>query len=419
MKTNITLTLVILGAALLSSNLTAKETKEDIENFVPYDHAIDIFKGKENIDHPNVRIPTILNANGLIIAAAEGRHSAADQAQNDIVVSVSKDFGKTWSKPVIAACAKDSMEGSTFNNPCLLYDKDKKQILIFFQRYAPGAGERQSPPQGWTDEKCVRNFVTTSKDGKHWSKPKEVTRTTKHEDAALTCSGPNPGVQLTRGTHKGRLVVVFNEAVKFNDWVITAAFSDNHGKTWKIGEKSEGNKQINEVSWVETDKGGILVVARSYPGAGTRRVATSDDGGKSWSEVKGHPELPCTGCQNGLTRYSFKDDQERGRKSRILFTAPSTRRENGIIKMSYDNGKTWPVAKDFGKGQFAYSAVCPLEPGYFGVIFEPNDTKTIRFVRVPMAWLTDGEDTGIGKRVEKKEKNGKVPEQEQEPETES
>ena len=402
MKFGLSSILALSSVLLLSAVVCAEEEATHSQSFVPYENAMDIFKGGENIEHPCARIPTILNANGLIIAAAEGRHSAADQAQNDIIVSTSKDFGKTWSKPIIAACAKDSMEGSTFNNPCLIYDKEKKQILIFFQRYAPGAGERQHPPQGWNDKKCVRNFVVTSKDGKHWSRPKEVTRTTKHKDASITCSGPNPGVQLTRGPYKGRLVVVFNEAVEFNDWVITAAYSDNHGKTWKIGEKSEGKKQINEVSWVETDKGGVFVVARSYPGAGTRRVATSDDGGETWSEVKGHPELPCTSCQNGLTRYSFEDDHELGGKSRILFTAPVVGRTNGIIKMSYDNGETWPVAKNFGEGPFAYSSVCPLEPGYFGVIFEVNDHKTIRFVRIPMEWLTEGKDTGKQENNEKK-----------------
>ncbi len=397
--------LVLLAFSLLPLKLSAETSStEDLKDFVPYENAIDLFRVREDIEHPVVRIPTILNADGLIIAAAEGRWSHADQAKNDIVVTTSKDFGKTWSKPVVAACAKESMDGCTFNNPCLLYDKEKKQIFIFFQRYAPGAGERQNPPAGWDNEKCVRNFVVHSTDGENWSKPEEVTQTTKHKDAALTCSGPNPGIQLTRGSRKGRLVVVFNEAVKFNDWVITAAFSDDHGKTWKIGKKSEGGKQINEVSWVETDKGGVFVVSRSYPGAGTRRVATSNDAGKSWSEVKGHPELPCTGCQNGLTRYSFKDDKKLGGKSRIIFTAPTVKRTNGIIKMSYDNGKTWPVSKSFGDGPFTYSSICPLEPGYFGVLFETSGEKLIRFVRIPMAWLTDGKDTGKAKESTKANK---------------
>ena len=70
--------------------------------------------------------------------------------------------------------------------------------------------------------------------------------------------------------------------------------------------------------------------------------------------------------------------------------------------MSYDNGKTWPVAREFGKGPYAYSSVCPLEPGYFGVLFESDGGQTIRFVRVPMAWLTEGEDTGKATKAEAK-----------------
>ncbi len=381
----------VLAAAFLLPFSSVTEGAGKFDDFVPLEHAVDVFTGGSNIPLPNVRIPTIINADGLIVAAAEGRHGAHDQAQNEIVVSVSKDYGKHWSKPVIAAA--DPAHG-TYNNPCILYDKSKKQIILFFQNYPPGTSERGKMEAGTKGEKTLHNYISFSKNGKRWSKPKDITPSTKHEDATITCSGPNPGIQLTRGKHKGRLVVVMNEAVKFGDWNLTAAFSDDGGKTWKLGEKSDKGHQINETSWVETDEGNVLAVARSYPGAGTRRIATSEDGGATWGEVSSHAELPCTGCQNGLTRYSFKSDKDRGGKSRILFSAPSKGRTTGIIKMSYDDGQTWPVAKSLGDGNFAYSAICPLEPGYIGLIYEPNDAKTIRFIRIPVEWLTDGKDSG-------------------------
>ena len=102
-----------------------------------------------------------------------------------------------------------------------------------------------------------------------------------------------------------------------------------------------------------------------------------------------------------MVRYSHADDAARGNKSRIIFSSPTrNNRSNGVIKMSYDNGKTWPVEKSFGEGKYAYSAICPLEPGFFGVLFESDGGQTIRFARIPMAWLTDGEDSGAGKKPE-------------------
>lgn len=362
------------------------------ENADPYERAVDVFVAGKDNPYKSIRIPCITNAGGLLVAMAEGRYVNADQGRNDLIVSVSKD-GRKWSKPVVAA----SSQGATFNNPCLIYDREARQIVLLFQRYPEGVSERAKDiPAGWEGERCIRNFVCISKNGRKWSKPKDVTEFTKHADATLTCSGPNPGVQITRGEHKGRLVVPFNEAKGFGNWVLTAAWSDDHGKTWKIGEKTPEGKGFNEVSSAETEDGGIIVVSRAW-GGGQRRVAYSSDGGETWSEVINHPELPSPNCQNGLTRYSFADDVKLGGRSRLLFSTPSTgRRTDGIIKMSYDDGKTWPVQKAIGSGPYAYSALCTVKPGVAGLLFEVNGSPLthIRFTTFTIDWLTDGEDSG-------------------------
>ena len=403
MKKNKLLVISLIGSLLLPASSWARQDKEiDLETFVPYNHAVDVFNANDGNPYKSIRIPSIINANGLLIAAAEGRYWPADQADNDIIVSVSKDNGKTWSKLSVAASDPDA----AFNNPYLIYDRDAKRSLLFFQRYPKGVAERSGIAPGWKDKKSLRNLVCFSTNGKKWTRVKDVTSTTKHEDATITCSGPNPGVQLSQGEHKGRLVVVFNEAVKFGDWVLTAAFSDDGGKTWQLGEKSESGKGINEVSVAETDDGGLYVVSRAWGGGG-RRVAYSHDGGQTWSPIETNNDLPSPGCQNGMARYSHADDDSRGGKSRIIFASPVGGRKDAVIKMSYDNGQTWPVSREFGAGPYAYSAICPLEPGFFGVLFETNDGRTIRFVRIPVAWLTWGDDTGKAQGDEKKEKSGK------------
>ncbi len=347
----------------------------------------------EGNDYVSIRIPDIINAGGTLVAVAEGRYKDSDQAQNDLIVSISKDYGKKWSKPVVAAKGG----GPTCNNPCLVYDAVTKNIFLFYQKFPAGVKERDQKPTGWDDPKCIRNFVCYSRNGKSWSKPKDVTSTTKHEDVDIMCSGPNPGVQLTRGEHKGRLVVPMNEG-PFGDWTISANYSDNHGKTWKTGQKSAKNGGVNEVSVVETETGGLFMVTRHWSGGAVRKVSYSEDGGETWGPISEHKQLPCTGCQNGLARYSFSDEAEYGNKGRILFSAPSSGRTNGIIKMSYDDGKTWPVSKSVGMGPYAYSALCRLKKGTMGLLFEENGKPltTIRFTSFSIKWLTDGQDDGMG-----------------------
>lgn len=366
------------------------------EESTPYEKAIGVFVPKQDNPYAAIRIPCIVNAGGTLIAVAEGRHSAGDQSNNDMIVSVSKNGGKTWSKPAVAAAADG---GASLGNPCLLYDPEKKLTVLMYQRYPQGVSEQGNvrPVPGYDDpERTLGCFVVTSKDnGRHWSKPVDVTRDTRHEDCSITCSGPNPGVVLTQGPHKGRLVVSFNEAPGFGNWHITAAYSDDHGKTWKLGEKSESGKGVNEVSSAELPGGEVLVVSRSWGGS-HRAVSVSSDGGETWGPVTAHMELPSPNCQNGLTRYSFENQAKYGNKSRLIFSGCQPGRKDGFIKMSYDDGKTWPVQKDIGPGAFAYSTLCTVKPGRVGLLFE-CENHTIKFTSFSIKWLTDGEDTGVGK----------------------
>ncbi len=395
--------LLLCAAALLAASPLSPiipnacaESASHAKGKEPHECAVDVFTAGEGNEYKSIRIPDIIRAGKLLIATAEGRYENTDQGRNDLIVSMSKNGGKSWSKPVVAAAS----EGATFNNPCLIFDEEAKQLVLFFQRYPAGVHERDKTiPTGHEDERCIRNFVCFSKNGKKWTKPKDVTEFTKNEGVTITCSGPNPGVQIKHGEHKGRLVVPLNEG-PFGNWTLAAAYSDDHGKTWNIGKKSAAGKGINEVSIAETDGGGLIVVSRAW-GGNTRRVAYSEDGGETWGEIKGHPELPSPNCQNGLTRYSFECDEKLGGKSRLIFSTPSDGgRKDGIVKMSYDNGKTWPVEKLLIPGPFAYSTLTTVKPGVIGCLYELNSgqIKIIRFTTFTLDWLTDGEDKGIGSK---------------------
>ncbi len=386
--------LILLAAAALSvSPLSPVIPRAEAAATLtaPHEHAVTVFKAGEGNKYQSIRIPDIVRAGNMLVAIAEGRYDNTDQGRNDLIVSTSRNGGKTWSKPTVAAAS----EGATFNNPCLIYDAEADSIVLFFQRYPKGVHERdKNIPTGWEDERCIRNFVSFSRDGRKWTKPHDVTSSTKNEGVTITCSGPNPGVQIKHGQYKGRLVVPLNEG-PFGNWTLAAAWSDDHGKTWHIGKKSQAGRGINEVSIAETDEGGLVVVSRAW-GGNLRKIAYSNDGGQTWGNIADHPELPSPNCQNGLVRYSFADDADLGSKSRLLFSTPVQGRSNGTVKMSYDNGRTWPVEKLVIPGPFAYSTLVPVKPGVMGMLYEVNSNRitTINFTTFSIKWLTNGADSG-------------------------
>ena len=63
------------------------------------------------------------------------------------------------------------------------------------------------------------------------------------------------------------------------------------------------------------------------------------------------------------------------------------------IRMSYDEGKTWPVAKLLYAGSAAYSCLVVLPDLSIGCFYEKDGYSKITFARFSLAWLTDGADT--------------------------
>ena len=103
------------------------------------------------------------------------------------------------------------------------------------------------------------------------------------------------------------------------------------------------------------------------------------------------PELIEPNCQGSLLRHTDPLD---GLKSRILFSNPASKqaRRNGTIRMSIDEGRTWPVARTLWPGGYAYSSLASLPDGSVGCLFEKDGYKTVTFARFTLAWLTDGKD---------------------------
>lgn len=226
-----------------------------------------------------------------------------------------------------------------------------------------------------------------------WTKPLDVTATTKRPERATTiCSGPGVGIQLTRGPHKGRLLIPFNEG-PFWQWQNFAVFSDDAGKTWQYGQDVPGallpdaklgqRSQLNEVQMVELSDGSVRLDSRQFAGKAVRKTAISRDGGVTWSEVADLSDLRDPSCMAGVLRYSFEDG-----KGRILHTGPdSAKRDHGTVYLSLDDGATWPVRRELYPGGFAYSVPTRLADGTVGCLFEADNYKRIVFARFNLDWV--------------------------------
>lgn len=116
----------------------------------------------------------------------------------------------------------------------------------------------------------------------------------------------------------------------------------------------------------------------------------SDDNGKTWSDLYSDPFLVEPVCQGSLLACH--------KRKILLFSNPAdeTARVRMTLRMSSDQGKTWPYSKILHEGPAAYSDITILRSGRIGCLFEMgNNTpyegivfRSLRFKEL----LTAGRD---------------------------
>jgi sialidase-1 len=346
--------------------------------------------------YASIRIPAVVvSAKGTVLAFAEGRHKYADQAANHLVLKRSIDGGRTWEPLQIIARDGDNC----LNNPCAVVVDGR--VILMCQSYPLSLTERSGKIQpGIEGPNIVRNYVLTSDDdGRTWTKPTDITATTKRAVAVTTASGPGLGIQLQYGPHAGRLIFPFNER-RGKLFDVYALYSDDRGRTWQIGEPPPGCIQpdgkggqvgvANEVQMVELSDGSVRLNARRSGGQPLRKTAVSRDGGRTWSKIEEVAQLRDPACMASILRYT----PPKGEKGGLLFSGPdSDARANGTVHLSRDDGETWPVSKVLWPGYFAYSVLTELPDGTIGCLFEDGKDKRVTrlvFARFTLDWLTDG-----------------------------
>jgi len=351
---------------------------------IPIPMQTDIFVAGEGGYHA-YRIPAlIVTAQGTVLAFCEGRKKGtSDTGDIDLVLKRSLDNGATWQP--IQIVADDST--NTIGNPCPVVDRDTGAIWLPLTRNL-GSDTEDRIKNGTSKESRTVWISKSTDDGATWSRPEEITKTTKLPNWTWYATGPGVGIQL-RG---GRLVVPCDHCLAGSKMRQShVVLSDDHGATWKLGGVVSDN--MNECQVVELGEGSLLLNMRSYQGRNRRAIATSTDGGLTWSTPTDDPALIEPVCQASLLRLT---DSRTGGKNRLLFSNPAgTKRENMTVRVSHDEGQTWPTSKTLHAGPSGYSCLTVLPDLSIGCFYERGEkrySEKITFARFTLEWLTDGAD---------------------------
>ena len=352
-----------------------------------------VFSYDEKGDPPfGYRIPSLITTqHGTLLAIAERRIGLHDHAQNDIVLKRSYDNGKSWSEiQVIYEDGKNSL-----NDPCAVV-LSSGRILLMYQRYpylvhSRSDGKIQIADTGYDGPRNTKSFITHSDDdGKTWSKPREITKQVRPSER-ISIGSPGIGIQLTKGEHKGRIVMPVYETKKISEnerfWGNSVVFSDDEGESWHISNEIPHYNHTgygNEAQVVEQSDGGIMLIARNQYGV-FRKYAESKDGGQSWTNMKLSFELPGVACMGSVIRYQFGE----GDQNIIVHVNPADFkfRTKGVVRLSYDEGISWPVAKKIPADHFAYSCLTKMNNGEIGLLYETEDYREIAFTSFELDWV--------------------------------
>lgn len=353
------------------------------------------------------RIPALVTTtNGTVIAVADGRLSNCGDIPNplDLVAKRSFDNGRTWTAlQVIANYGSNSSDTDTYpsygiTNPvprvaggdaALLVDRTNGRVWVLYDNGGAASGKPYN--------RAIKLEMRFSDDdGATWSGPLDLEALNPglRPSAPELLTGPGNGIQIAGGTNAGRLV--FPVYIQGGPSYSSLIFSDDHGQSWHLG----GNAGTGggEIQVAETAGGAMLATIRDagLPATGVRYFSRSTDGGLAWTApyymMTTPPSIPDPVCQGSILRLSTTNDSN---ASRLIHAnaANSSSRNNMTLRISYDEGQTWPASNQVYAGGSAYSALAPLASGEVGLLFEIDNYARIDFVRRSVADMTAAADS--------------------------
>ncbi|MEM7374768.1 MAG: sialidase family protein [Bacteroidota bacterium] len=350
---------------------------------------------------------------GTLLAFAAAREGVGgDWDPINIVMRRSTDYGKNWEP--LTVVVKDGK--LPCDNAMPIVDYETGEVHMLYQiDYA----------------RCF--YIKSTDDGKSWTKATEITHVIDQFKEIypwrVLAPGPGHGIQMTNG----RLVVPFwlsDGGSKehgpnhrgHRPSIVVSVYSDDHGKSWKAGEVAVPDNDVsvipNETSLIQLADGRVMFNSRNESPNYRRLVTYSQDGATKWSPPEFHDAFFEPICFASMVRYSIQPQQS---KNRILFCNPDSRhdpwiakrsatprsarsrhRTNLTVRMSYDEGITWPVKKVLDPNIAGYSDMAVTPDGtihvlYEGGVIEGQNNNMYKNAQMSvasfdLAWLTGGKD---------------------------
>jgi sialidase-1 len=339
---------------------------------------VDVFtSGKDG--YASFRIPGVeTTTHGMVLAFAEARkYNAADPGEKgqeiDLVLKRSTDGGATWSAMRVIEHSGNYWSSA---NPATVVDRSTGRVWLFYIRCKPARSTDTSRP-GTDDTANLARW--SDDDGLTWSEPIDHTSVARDmADGRWRISVPGPGGAIQ--DRKGRLIVPMWRFAPWGNFVIT---SEDHGRTWRRGSMVPLPKGGDEDQVVELSDGRLLLDIRQQTGP-RRWTSISADGGRTWSAPQLGQAVTPVCC--AIERYTLKsagDDRDR-----IVWTGPlGPERAKLVVRLSYDEGKTYPIQRLITEEPAAYSDLTVLKDKTIGVLWERADYRFVTFTRLDRVFL--------------------------------
>jgi len=355
----------------------------------------DVFVAGQSGYH-TYRIPAlIITRKQTLLAFCEGRKdSSSDTGNIDLLLKRSGDGGKTWSEPQMIW----DDGPNTCGNPCPVVDETTGTIWLLLT-HNPGDKNEAQISAGKSRAARTVWLSRSTDDGETWAPPVDITASAKDPSWGWYATGPGVGIQIEHGPYRGRLVIPCDHSYRANNRARgTAAieggshviYSDDHGQTWKLGGAVRPQMNESQVVELSDGDGSMLLNMRNTSPANRRAQSISHDGGQTWTSPEFPSELVEPRCQASLLRYNWPIAKEAGR---LLFCNPaSPRRRDLTVRVSGDDGKTWPISKILQEGPAAYSCLAVLPDETIGCLYENGRTNAyekITFARFSLEWLEE------------------------------
>ena len=346
---------------------------------------------------PNYRIPALTVTNsGDVLASYDGRPTGIDApGPNSILQRRSTDSGATWGAQEVVAAGKASAPAEGYSDPSYVVDRETGDIFNFHVKsYDQGFGGSQPGTDPEDRDVLHANVSTSTDDGRTWT-PRTITADVTADlgwRSRFAASGQ--GIQLKYGEHAGRLVQQYTIVNGSGDFQAVSVYSDDHGETWQVG--TPVGTGMDENKTVELSDGRVMLNSRDSSGSGYRKVAYSTDGGVTYGPVTLDRELPDPANNASIVRAYPNAPQGSAEAKVLLFSnaASSTERSKGTVRVSFDDGETWPASRPFHSAGMAYSTLATLPNGNVGLLYEPEaGNGGIRFATFDLDWILAGAGT--------------------------